>query len=62
MEKGRLTPEEAQKLWSYTILRSCLWFAKGEVIESCYFRDYFTPKAVKDLIADGYIQITPPKK
>lgn len=40
----------------YEILRSCLWFAKGDFIECEKFREYFTQKAIKSLLKDGYIK------
>lgn len=41
----------------YEILRPCMWFCKGEFIEVNKFQEYFTCKAVKSLLSDGFIKI-----
>jgi hypothetical protein len=41
----------------YLILRPCLWFAKGEMVEVDKFQSYYTTKAVKSLLDYNYIQI-----
>lgn len=41
----------------YSILRPCLWFAKGDKIEVNKFREYFTQQAIKSLIDYGFIEV-----
>ncbi len=44
------------KLNKYEILRSCLWFAPTDKINCIKFEEYFTTKAIKSLIKDGFIR------
>jgi hypothetical protein len=44
-------------MFKYEILRPCLWFAKGQVVEVNKFKEYFTPHAIKSLIEYGFIKI-----
>jgi hypothetical protein len=41
----------------YLINRACLWFAKGDKIETTLFQSYFTQKAIKSLLNFGFIQV-----
>lgn len=41
----------------YEILRPCMWFAKGQIVRVEKFLEYFTPKAVRNLIKEGFIKI-----
>ena len=41
----------------YEILRPCMWFCQGEFIECKKFQEYFTPKAIRSLLKDGFILI-----
>jgi hypothetical protein len=38
------------------ILRPCLWFAKGDIIEQSKFLEYFTGNAIENLIKYEYIE------
>lgn len=41
----------------YEILRPCMWFCKGQFVECSKFQEYFTPKAIRSLLKDGFILI-----
>lgn len=45
----------------YEILRSCLWFAKGQKVSAQKMKEYFTDKAIGSLSSDEYIKAIYPK-
>lgn len=40
----------------YKIIRPILWFAKQQIIETTKLKEYFTNKAIKDLIKENYLE------
>lgn len=38
------------------ILRPCLWFAKGDLIDLSKFLEYFTGRAIDSLVEYKYIE------
>lgn len=45
-------------MFKYEILRPCLWFAKGEIVEVDKFREYFTSTAIVSLLNEDFIKVT----
>lgn len=41
----------------YEILRPCMWFATGQFIPTEKFMEYFTSKAIRSLLDDGFIKL-----
>lgn len=48
----------------FKVVRPCLWFAAGDVLHSSMLVQYFTAKAIDDLMKSGYLsqekQLLPP--
>jgi len=43
--------------YTYLIKRPCLWFATGDTVTVNHMQSYYTPKAIRSLIQEGYIEI-----
>jgi hypothetical protein len=43
--------------YTYLIKRPCLWFATGEIVTVEKMQSYYTPKAIRSLINEGYVEI-----
>lgn len=41
----------------YEILRPCMWFCEGQFINTVKFQEYFTAKAIRSLLDDGFIKL-----
>lgn len=50
---------ELNPVLTYIIARPCMWFSVGERVAYEKMSEYFTPKAIRSLIADGYLKIVP---
>ena len=41
----------------YSVKVGCLWWNEGSLVETDLFQSYFTEKAVKSLLKDGFIEL-----
>ncbi len=41
----------------YEMIRHCMWFCQGQMIDTVKFQEYFTPGAIRNLLDEGFIKL-----